>query len=83
MWAILFLGLGSTGLAYALYFFSLRDAETAIVAAIQYLEPVITLLLAAWFVAEKVSLAILAGGLLIILGVWLVNRYANNKVPPQ
>ena len=83
MWAILFLGLGSTGLAYALYFFSLRDAETAIVAAIQYLEPVITLLLAAWFVAEKVSLAILAGGLLIILGVWLVNRYADNKVPSQ
>lgn len=78
-WAVLFLGLGSTGLAYAFYFFSLKGAETTIIAAIQYLEPIITLLLAAWLVAEKISLAVLVGGLLIILGVWLVNRYAADK----
>lgn len=78
--AVLFLGLGSTGLAYALYFFALKGAETALVAAIQYLEPIITVVLASWLVAESVTINILAGGFLITLGVWLVNRFAPKEV---
>jgi drug/metabolite transporter (DMT)-like permease len=77
--AVAFLGVGSTGLAYVFYFFALKGAEITMVAVIQYLEPLITVLLASWLVAERMTYAGLMGGLLILLGVWWVNRFASVK----
>jgi drug/metabolite transporter (DMT)-like permease len=74
--AVAFLGLGSTGLAYVFYFFALKEAEITLVAVIQYLEPLITVLLAAWLVKERMEAGGLVGGMLILVGVWLVNRYS-------
>jgi len=74
--AVAFLGFGSTGLAYIFYFFALKEAEITLVAVIQYLEPLITMLLASWLIAERVMVGGLVGGMLILGGVWLVNRYS-------
>jgi drug/metabolite transporter (DMT)-like permease len=77
--AVVFLGVGSTGLAYAFYFFALKGVEITMVAVIQYLEPLITVLLASWLIAERMTYGGFVGGLLILLGVWLVNRFAPVK----
>jgi drug/metabolite transporter (DMT)-like permease len=72
--AVAFLGFGSTGVAYIFYFYALKWAEMTLVAVIQYLEPLITMLLAAWLVEERMIVGGLVGGVLILSGVWLVNR---------
>jgi drug/metabolite transporter (DMT)-like permease len=77
------LGLASTGLAYGLYFYALSTAEAALAAALQYLEPLITMLLAAWLLGEQWGPAMLAGGALILIGVWIVDRVGARAPGPS
>ncbi|MGD2057752.1 MAG: DMT family transporter [Anaerolineales bacterium] len=72
--ALIFLGIACTGIAYALYFYALSGAPSALVAALQYLEPLITIVLAFFLLQERFRLIGLAGGLLIIGGILLVER---------
>jgi drug/metabolite transporter (DMT)-like permease len=72
--ALLFLGIGCTGIAYALYFYALSVAQTALVAALQYLEPLITVVLAVFLLQEGFGWIGLVGGLLILGGIILVER---------
>jgi len=71
---VILLGVASTGLAYGLYFYALTTAEAALAAALQYFEPPITMIFAAWLLEEPWTTAMLAGGTLILIGVWLVDR---------
>lgn len=71
---LLLLGVASTGLAYGLYFYALSSAEAALGAALQYLEPLVTMALAAVVLGERPTPGMLAGGVLILVGVWLVDR---------
>jgi drug/metabolite transporter (DMT)-like permease len=71
---VILLGVASTGLAYGLYFYALNTAEAALAAALQYLEPLITMVFAAWLLQEPWTVAMLVGGALILVGVWIVDR---------
>ncbi|MCK5054195.1 MAG: EamA family transporter [Anaerolineales bacterium] len=73
-WSLIFLGVASTGLAYALYFFALSGNQVMTVAALQYLEPLITLILAIILLDEVVTTISLFGGGLILFGVAWVER---------
>jgi len=42
--------------------------------AFLYLEPVVTVIVAAVILQERLYLAVLLGGALILAGVWMVNR---------
>lgn len=72
--ALLFLGLGPAGLGYLLWFGALERIETSRVAAFLYLEPLVTLAAAVALLGEEVGLATVAGGLLVLAGVALVQR---------
>jgi len=72
--AVVLLGVASTGLAYGLYFYALSGAEAALVAALQYLEPLVTMALAGALLGENTTASALVGGVLILGGVWLVDR---------
>lgn len=71
---VVLLGVASTGLAYGLYFYALSSAEAALAAALQYLEPLVTLAMAAVLLREALTLGMLLGGALILGGVWIVDR---------
>lgn len=73
-WALIFLGVASTGFAYALYFFALTGGQTTTIAALQYLEPLITLIIAIVLLGEIVTILSLLGGGLILFGVAWVER---------
>ncbi|TES89201.1 MAG: DMT family transporter [Anaerolineales bacterium] len=73
-WALIFLGVASTGFAYALYFFALSGSQTTTIAALQYLEPLITLIIAVVLLGEIVTTISLLGGGLILFGVAWVER---------
>lgn len=72
--AIAFLGLFCSGLAYIFWFDALQVIPASRVGALVYLEPLVTVGVAAALLGEPILLAALLGGALILLGVWLVEK---------
>jgi drug/metabolite transporter (DMT)-like permease len=72
---IIFLGVLCSGLAYIAWYDALQALPAAQLGAFLYLEPPVAVTVAAFILAEALTLAALLGGVTILLGVWLVNRY--------
>jgi drug/metabolite transporter (DMT)-like permease len=72
--SVLFLGLLCSGVAYVFWYDALAVAGASQVAAFLYLEPLVTLVVAASLIGETVTWATLLGGAIILIGVWLVNQ---------
>jgi drug/metabolite transporter (DMT)-like permease len=80
--AVLFLGLACSGLGYLFWYGALEKIEASRVAALLYLEPLVTLAAAVALLGEHVQAVTIAGGLLLLLGVFLVERApAPERVP--
>lgn len=69
-----FLAVFCSGLAYIFWYDGLQALPSAQVGAFLYLEPLVAVVAAAWVLAEPLVPAALAGGAIILAGVWLVNR---------
>ena len=72
--AITFLGIFCSGIAYIFWYDALKVLPVAQTGAFLYLEPIITVIVAAFVLQEAILLATLIGGITILVGVWLVNR---------
>ena len=72
--AILFLGVICSGIAYIFWYDALQVLPVAQTGAFLYLEPVVTVVVAAIVLQEALLWATLIGGITILVGVWLVNR---------
>ncbi|MCH7774466.1 MAG: DMT family transporter [Bacteroidetes bacterium] len=72
--SILFLGLFCSGIAYVIWAYSLRDLESAKVGAFLYFEPLVTVLAAWVLLSESITLLMILSGVIITLGVVLVNK---------
>lgn len=72
--SILFLGLFSSGIAYVIWAYSLRDLESAKVGAFLYFEPLVTVFAAWFFLRESITLLMILSGVIITVGVVLVNK---------
>lgn len=72
--AILFLGIGCSGLAYWFWYGALERVETSRVAAFLYLEPLVTVAAAVPLLGERVDWSTVAGGAVVLTGVALVQR---------
>jgi drug/metabolite transporter (DMT)-like permease len=72
--ALLFLGIACSGLGYLFWYGALERIEPSRVAAVLYLEPLVTLAAASAILAEPVGAATVAGGALVVGGVALVQR---------
>jgi len=71
---ITFLGVFCSGLAYIAWYDALQALTTAQTGVFLYIEPLITVVVAFFILGEAITSALLIGGAVIILGVWLVNR---------
>ncbi len=71
---IAFLGIFCSGLAYIAWYDGLQAIAASQVGAFLYLEPLVAVVVAAVILSEAITLASLAGGAVILLGVYLVNR---------
>ena len=76
--AITFLGVCCSGIAYIFWYDALKVLPVAQTGAFLYLEPIITVFVAALVLRENILLASLVGGVIILIGVWLVNRPAQS-----
>jgi len=72
--ALLFLGIGCSGLAYRWWYGALERTEASKVATLLYLEPLVTLAAAVVLLREEVGIATVLGGLVVLAGVALVQR---------
>lgn len=71
---VLFLGVFCSGLAYIYWYDALQALPVAQAGAFVYLEPFITLVVAALVLGEAITPVSLLGGGVILLGVWLVQK---------
>jgi len=80
-WAsIAFLGVFCSALAYIFYNDGLKVLPASKVGVFLYLEPLFATIIAAAVLSESIMLASLAGGGLILLGVWFVNRNSEENI---
>jgi drug/metabolite transporter (DMT)-like permease len=77
--AVVFLGILCSGLAYIFWYEALAAIDASQAASFIYLEPLITVLIAALLINEPTTFPAIAGGLVILLGVYLVNRSGPQK----
>jgi drug/metabolite transporter (DMT)-like permease len=63
-----------TVVAYFFYAFALTELSASRVAAFAYLQPIVAALLGTWLLGERITLRVVAGGALILLGVYLAER---------
>jgi drug/metabolite transporter (DMT)-like permease len=69
-----FLGIFCSGLAYVAWYDALQALSTAQTGVFLYIEPLVAVVVAAIVLGERITGISLAGGVIILLGVWLVNR---------
>lgn len=82
-WAsIAFLGVFCSAVAYIFYNDGLHALSASQVGAFLYLEPLVATLVAAALLSEQIVFMTLIGGLLILAGVWIVNR-TPNPIPSE
>jgi drug/metabolite transporter (DMT)-like permease len=72
--SVLFLGIGSSALGYLFWYGALEKIEAGRVASFIYIEPLVTLAAAAILLAEPITATSVMGGVLVLLGVLLVQR---------
>jgi len=77
--SIAFLGVFCSGFAYIFWYDALKSISASQVGAFLYLEPLVAAVVAAFLLDEKILATALAGGALILVGVWIVNRQAAIK----
>jgi drug/metabolite transporter (DMT)-like permease len=78
-----FLGIFCTGLAYIFWYDALQFLPASQAGAFLYLEPLVTVVVAAVILGEPLLLASLSGGFIILLGVWIVNRNWKKMGPEK
>jgi drug/metabolite transporter (DMT)-like permease len=72
--AIAGLGILGSGLAYVMYYDALRVLPASQLGVFLNIEPLVTMLLAAPFLGEPITVVVLLGGGLILVGIYIVNR---------
>jgi drug/metabolite transporter (DMT)-like permease len=77
--AILFLGLGSSGLGYLVWYSALARLDVSRVASFLYLQPLVTLAAAALLLHEQVTVLTMAGGCLVLASVYGIQRAPGNR----
>lgn len=81
--AILFLGVGCSGLGYLFWYAALECIEASQVAAFLYVEPLVTLLAAVALLGESVAVSTILGGVLVLLGVLIVQTANSRETPVE
>jgi drug/metabolite transporter (DMT)-like permease len=74
-WAgMAYMAIFSSIIAYTLFYWVLRYMEASRVSAVNYVQPVIVIILASMILGERASEHLLIGGVLVLIGVYIIER---------
>jgi drug/metabolite transporter (DMT)-like permease len=73
-WSALFLALPCTVFAFYIWFAALERMSAGRVASFVYLVPMFGVTFSRWLLDEPITPALIVGGIILIAGIWLVNR---------
>jgi drug/metabolite transporter (DMT)-like permease len=76
--AVAFLGILCSGVAYFLWYQAVTEQGPTRTGSLLYFEPFVTLAVAAAVLHEPITVNAIAGGLIVLFGVWLVGRGSRN-----
>jgi drug/metabolite transporter (DMT)-like permease len=79
--AVLFLGIGCSGLGYLFWYGALEKIELSRVAAFLYLEPIVTLATAVALLNEPITAITFIGGLIVLGSVYAVQHAPADRRP--
>ncbi|MGA2295931.1 MAG: EamA family transporter [FCB group bacterium] len=71
---IIYLGLLSSAVSYGIWFYALTKIEASKVAVFNNLQPIFTTILAMFFFHQHLTIAFIAGGILILGGVFVTQK---------
>ena len=71
---ILIVGIVHTGIAYLLYFSSIRDVKSQSIAILSYLDPIVAILMSFFFLGESMNLIQVLGAILILSTAYISER---------
>lgn len=75
---LLFVGIVHTGIAYALYFGSIKDLKVQTAALFSYIDPIVAIWLSALFLHENVGISEIIGAVLV-LGATIISELTDMK----
>ncbi|HKT13542.1 MAG TPA: DMT family transporter [Terriglobia bacterium] len=70
-WGLAYMVLFGSFVAYLIYAYALQQLAASKVAAFSYLQPLMAVALGVWLMSEQLTIKIIAGGTLILVGVYL------------
>jgi drug/metabolite transporter (DMT)-like permease len=79
---VFYMAVMSSIVGYLIFYWALRYMSASRLAAFSYLQPVMAIALAALLVDEHITLHVVAGGALVLLGVYLTERGLGERTPP-
>jgi len=79
--AVLFLGVFSTVIGYAIWYVALEMKTASDLSVYLYCIPVLSTAISYVFLGEQITLLFVAGGVLVIIGLIIVNLKNNNSEP--
>ena len=82
-WSISYLVVFGSIFTFIAYIYSLQHLPTALASVYAYINPIVAVILGAVLVGEKMTIFIAIGGLIIIIGVYLVNNSLKKKTLPE
>jgi drug/metabolite transporter (DMT)-like permease len=71
---VFYLAFVNTGLSQVMFLYALRDVSAAQAVSYTYLQPPMTALMAMVALGEQPTVLTLVCGVVILVGIWLVNR---------
>jgi drug/metabolite transporter (DMT)-like permease len=78
-WSVAYMIVFGSALPYLIFAFVLTELAASRVAAFNYLQPVIASALGIWLLSERLTLAVVLGGAIILLGVYLTERERSEE----
>jgi drug/metabolite transporter (DMT)-like permease len=78
-WSLAYMVILGSVLAYLLFAFALTELTPSRVAAFNYLQPLIAISLGVWMLGEKITSGLIAGGALILVGLYLTERERDRR----
>ena len=79
-WSIIYLVIVGSALTFVAYVYALQHLPASLASIYAYINPIVAFILGAAILHEKINFYIIVGGLVTILGVFLVNNSLRRKL---